>query len=334
MENRRKRGCPFSKGQMSNYHIFSTKNPSQISYVCATLTHKKLSLPKANINTTKGYYLKQFFRKGMSPLFSVKGSMTVEASLLLPLFLFFFLNLFSVMEMYRLHSMLTAALRETGREMSVYAYAYKDLIGDEIKDEEILSKIENVAFSNLYVKAGVEKFCGKEYLDHSPLKNGSAEPNYLFSSILDKDDIIDLVAVYRTVPFPGFPGYFPQLQFARYFGRAFTGYEVDTDAKELNQYVYVAENGEVFHEDRNCSYLSLKIVSCYFADMEKYRNADGSKYYPCEKCYKSGKELLFISKYGNRYHEDRNCSGLKRVVLVVPRNEALKKLPACKKCKG
>ena len=62
--------------------------------------------------------------KGISLFISKKekvpASMTVEAAIVLPLFLFFFLNLMSSIEMIRLHGNLQLALWETGNRMTVY----------------------------------------------------------------------------------------------------------------------------------------------------------------------------------------------------------------------
>ena len=59
--------------------------------------------------------------------------MTLEAALVLPLFLFFFMNLLFVMDMVRLQSNMLAALQQTGQQVAEYAYYYRygleDLLG-------------------------------------------------------------------------------------------------------------------------------------------------------------------------------------------------------------
>ena len=50
----------------------------------------------------------------------IKGSMTVEAAVVLPLFLFFFISLSSSVEMIRLHGNISLALMETGNKISYY----------------------------------------------------------------------------------------------------------------------------------------------------------------------------------------------------------------------
>lgn len=285
----------------------------------------------------------KIFIKGMSPLSFLKnhpdsrsGSMTVEAAIVLPLFLFFFLNLLGIIEIYRLHSTLLAALRETGHELSVYAYAYKAVTKEE-DDEGLEALLENIAFSYLYVREKVENQTGKEYLDKSPLSNGRESLWYVDSSILQHGDIIDLVASYEVSPFIGIVGFRPAVFYCRYYGRAWTGYEVASEGGKdqgEEEYVYVAENAEVFHLSRECTHIRLSISECEFADLEALRNESGGRYSPCELCVVYSDGRFYICRSGNRYHQDLNCSGLKRTITVMLRSEAEKKYRMCSRCGG
>ena len=79
------------------------------------------------------YSSDSFFVKGVSRLAFFRNfrnicgarlaaGMTVEAAVVLPLFLFFFINLGCAMEMIRLHGNLQLALWNTGNKMCVYGY--------------------------------------------------------------------------------------------------------------------------------------------------------------------------------------------------------------------
>ena len=50
-----------------------------------------------------------------------KGSMTLEAAVVLPVFLILFMNLFSAMEQYRIHSCVMFSLWQQGRSTMQYA---------------------------------------------------------------------------------------------------------------------------------------------------------------------------------------------------------------------
>lgn len=279
--------------------------------------------------------------KGISVLFfsewqdrkSCGGSMTVEAAIVLPVFLFFLLNLLWIIEIYSLHSTLLSALREVGRELSVYAYAY-DLIVDEEEDEGAEAFIEDVAFSYLYVKGRVESLAGKDYLDNSPLTYGKEGLVYVESSILQQGDIIDLTVTYQVSPFVNIVGFRPGRFYSRYYGRAWTGYKVGEEAEngEGAEYVYVTENAKVYHTDRECSHIRLSIAESGFGEIAELRNENGSRYLPCELCVTNGQGRLYITVSGERYHQEFSCSGLKRTVTRMLRSEAEKQCRMCSRC--
>lgn len=306
-----------------------TKQPSFSKYSVWRVTpisSKNSSYYKYKMNLIKEMSL-FFFPKWMRK--SHAGSMTVEAAIVVPLFLFFLLNLLGIIEIYGLHGTLTASLREVGRELSVYAYAY-DAIVDEEEDEGLEALVENVAFSYLYVKAQVEDFAGQQYLDASPLTEGKESLSYLQSSILQQDEVIDLVVTYQVSPFISLAGFRPARFYNRYYGRAWTGYDVEKG--DNSQEVYVAENAEVYHMERECTHLLLSIKECSSAEVENLRNEDGNKYSACEFCLTEGKSLLYITDRGDCFHGQINCSGLKRTVFVMTKAEAEKYYAACSRC--
>ena len=59
-----------------------------------------------------------------------RGSMTIEAAIVLPCFLFFFINLSSSLEMIRLCGNLEYALHNAGNEVCLYG----SLLTDEMRD--------------------------------------------------------------------------------------------------------------------------------------------------------------------------------------------------------
>lgn len=262
-----------------------------------------------------------------------QGSMTVEAAIVLPVFIFFFLNILWVIEIYRLHSTLLLSLREVGRELSVYAYAYDRLVQEE-DDTGLEAFVENAAFSCLYVRGRVEEIAGREYLDSSPLAGGSSGISYLGSSIMQQNDILDLTASYAVLPFIKIAGFRPAAFISRYYGRAWTGYDVadKNDGKEQAIYVYVAENAKVYHLEEKCSHISLSIRESTQAEIERSRNDYGEKYTPCEACVTGGQNKAYITRTGNRYHQSLTCSSLKRTIIKMPLAEAEKHYGMCSRC--
>jgi len=305
----------------------STKQPSLSKHSIQRVTPNLSIYSSCNKNSfIKEMSLFSFSKRKKN---SMKGSMTVEAAIIVPLFVFFLLNLLGVMEIYGLHGVLTASLREIGRELTVYAYAYERIVNEE-DDEGLEALIENVAFSYLYVKERVEEFAGREYLDESPLTHGREGLCYLESSILQQDDIVDLVITYQvssTIPVVGFS---PAAFYNRYYGKAWTGYDVAKG--EDGEEVYVAENAEVYHLERDCTHLLLSVRQCTAAEVNGLRNDRGNRYRACEFCSTAGYEVLYITDNGDCYHGQIDCSGLKRTVFVMTKKEAEKYFGVCSRC--
>lgn len=292
---------------------------------------------KFTSNLKKGYALRTspkksyIFPKRMSPgIFQSRGSVTVEASLAVPLFLFFVLNICCIFDILAIHIRLEGALHQTAREMAVYGHAM-----DKVDKKEALpSLLGSVAFSEAYVRKQVNKIAGREYLDSSCIKNGSSGITYSFSKIM-KDDRIELTALYRVepkIPYIGFQGFF---MVTRCTARAFTGYDnAGTDKKKADeQIVYVTETGSVYHTRKNCTHLKLSISKVTYKRIKQLRNQGGEKYRPCEKCGKSPGSTVYITEEGNRYHTSISCSGLKRTIDAVPISKVGNKSP-CSRCGG
>lgn len=118
--------------------------------------------------------------------------------------------------------------------------------------------------------------------------------------------------------------------------RAWVGYTGESFQKGASEeMVYLTPEGEVCHRNRNCSYLRLSIRRISYAEVDKARNRSGEKYAACEYCMKgSGTGMvLYITDYGNRYHSDQSCQGLKRTIMAVPWSEAGGR-PLCSGCGG
>lgn len=259
---------------------------------------------------------------------TIQASMTVEASLILPLFLFAFLNMISVVEIYRLQGNMSAAMHETARQMAVQGYEYQALRGGSA------SAAESLGLTYLYAAGKVQKELGKEYLDNSPMEGGASGISWLRSSVMQADDCIDLVAEYRVSPPVAVIGFSPRVMYNRVRTRAWTGYDNTRrgagDSEE--EIVYITPEGTVYHHSRECSYLKLSIVAVDRSFLDTQRNQSGEKYYPCNECGAACGSTVYITSHGNRYHATLGCSGLKRTVMAVPISQTGGR-GACSKCK-
>lgn len=137
---------------------------------------------------------------------------------------------------------------------------------------------------------------------------------------------------------------FPLLQFSdcrmqvKCVVKPWTGYDVKNrnEREKEEELVYITEHGEVYHRSRGCSHLSLSIDLVAFENLIFERNMGQAAYTPCEYCFSKGDNFIvavYITKWGNRYHRQLKCQGLKRSIKCVPLSE-VGGLPACSKCGG
>lgn len=213
-----------------------------------------------------------------------------------------------------------SALCETAEEMAVNAY----VSGEEENPSVVVSGLSAVyAQSKVAGKAGETK----------TVKN----VNFLLSSFLKEEQMIDLVMTYQIRALVGgvkIPGVF-FLQ--RGSVRAWTGRTgSDGTASGADQSgqgikVYVTEFGTVYHRDLQCSHIKLSIRPVSKSQVDSLRNTYGEKYYACELCGANAGSSVYITNDGNKYHSTLECSGLKRTVREVDLDE-VSHMKACSKC--
>ena len=258
-----------------------------------------------------------------------EASMTVEACFVLPFFLFAFLNIISVVELYRLQGNMSAAMHDTAKQMAVYGYEYRQMGGGSA------GAAESLGLTYLYAAGKVRTKIGTAYLNSSPIAGGASSISWLRSSVMQEDDWIDLVAEYRIEPPAAVVGYRQRILYSRIRTRAWTGYDNAAGsaggAAAEEEIVYMTPDGSVYHRSRGCSYLKLSIVAVDQDYLDAQRSQDGSRYYPCGECGASCGNVVYITSYGNRYHATLGCSGLKRTVRAVPISETGGR-GACSKC--
>lgn len=264
---------------------------------------------------------------------NAKAVMTVEASLVLPIFILLFMNLLSMIEVYRVHSSVAMSLWEEGRDAAKYLYlkdtaAEKlDLLGGE-GGGKLGTVLTSLSARNRIV----------EDLEHYPIwerivaggKNG-----FLVTGEVEKNGILRIDCSYMVQPL--FASFTPMSRALKnhYYGHAWTGYALDggkTDEEEI--WVYITETGTVYHRNRGCSYLNPSIRSVSEGELAGLRNRGGAVYYECPLCddFPAGASC-FVTDYGTNYHRSVACSGLKRTIYAVKLSETGGR-SACSKCGG
>lgn len=252
----------------------------------------------------------------MLPGTPVKASMTVETALVLPLFCFFMIHMGSAIEMIRLHGNLEVALWDAGRQVGIYGGILTEGQSPDGEEENGDNRLGTVAVSYTYVKNQIRKQLGEEYLEQSPLEHGIDSLQFLESNT--EDDICEIVVTYGISPLTEMLGFRKFRMANRYYGHLWNGYKIPGTGDD-EEYVYITEDSEVYHVNRECTHLRLSIHRVEAADIPKW-------YQPCEKCV--GQNLVseapdyYICTEGERYHARRDCPGLKRTVFCIAEKDA------------
>ena len=244
----------------------------------------------------------------------------METALVLPVFLFLFINIISIFEIIYIHTVLDTALNEAGKEISSYA--------------PMIDAYENVLLSEIYVKERVIQIAGRDRINDSIIVGGVNGIVLWRSQIKEQNDIIDLVMTYRVEPWLPVFNIGEMVLINRCYIKAYTGYEI-TDYTSGEQRYYIADTGEVYHLYRSCTHLQLSISAISSEKLETARNDNGGKYSPCEICYEEeySQNVYYITTQGDRYHTSVACTGLKRTIYVVTES-GIGNMPICSRCAG
>ncbi len=266
---------------------------------------------------------------------SISGAMTVEASLILPIFILLFMNLLSMIEVYRIHSSVAETLWEKGRESAKFLYA-KEAAGNILPDSEEIdfSQIEMLLISLSGHGDIIEDL--NSYPGWERMVTGG-RGGFLVSGRTQEDGTIHIDCSYQIHPL--FPSLTPVGKAVEnhYYGHAWTGYVLGGDAgteESEETYVYITETGTVYHKNRSCSYLNPSIHSIALDKVDDIRNKGGAVYYACPRCADMlAKGNCFVTDYGTNYHLGITCSALKRTIYEVKLSETGGR-GACSKCGG
>lgn len=244
---------------------------------------------------------------------SKRGSVTVEAALAMPLFLFAVLALVYLLEIQAIHLSVSSALQSATK-----------IASEDIATIPVLNPLK--------LKSDIVQSMGEERLARSIVCGGKAGIHCLGSEYDRNTGIIHAEVQYKVkLPFPGFAQK-GMTKKSEVDVRAWTGYEKNGIKSDDDQIVYRTKNGSVYHLDYHCSYLELSIQYVPQTGVGSLRNKDGGKYYPCEHCAKvSSMGGVYITDYGTKYHSSLQCSGLKRTIYAVKKKECAG-MGACNKC--
>lgn len=320
--------------------------------------HKSLRADMKSTHIDKDTNQKTKYKRRISSaaLRLTQASMTVEASLVLPVFIFCMVNILMIFQMVEYQSRILAAVHQTGNRISRDAFLGSGLVTDtgetcaedgseecgvsgEVDSGKILSgeNIIGAAASLAYIPAGVSEYLGDSISEKGCISGGKGGISYAGSNVLLNDDIVDIHASFRVRPAYADYGWNGSRMYVRYYGRGWTGYDVTRTGGEKtddDRMVFITKTGTVYHLSRGCSSLCPSVHGVPYESISRQRNSDGKRYGRCPYC---GTHVpggtVYVTDYGTCYHTSPCCRGLKRTVYSIPLSEVGDREP-CAICGG
>lgn len=255
----------------------------------------------------------------------VTASLTVEAALVLPIFIFvcyaflFFFYVLNIQE--NLHNASTRAC-ETVASYG-YLIRYIEDRGDEIEDkkdensavpqdeklstispeeeeEKLVASIEDSDIARLIycladaalIKSYVKKHMSLQDNLDLFIQGGYSGISFLGSNLYDEDEFVTIQMTYKVKP-PVFSDILPGflvVQSVRM--HSFNGHKVSKKNAEPKdeqdeEMVYITESGTVYHTHSDCTYIKITLEQVNYENVSSLKNESGGRYYPCEGCVNS-----------------------------------------------
>lgn len=271
----------------------------------------------------------------------INASLTLEAAIAFPIFIFAVINLLSVLEVIRANSDIETCLHKIGKEVALYAVA-EDMVNDYVGLKGVTSDVCATMLADGYSASRMSEDYSSSY-GHSMdvIPTGITPANFALSKAVVDESIVDISVLYQVEPIYNIFNIRGYLLSNRCYMHMWTGYDGKgvSGSGSSDQKVFVTENGTVYHLTTSCTYLDLSISGVQASGLSEMRNQSGAIYSACETCKPSTTDssttLLFITDYGDRYHNSLSCSGLKRTINEMSKQEAIEKgHGACSKCGG
>lgn len=266
--------------------------------------------------------------------------LTVEAALVLPIFVYGVMAFLYLFEVMYLQEEIQEGLTKTAQFSSQYFRVLQEVNTD--KRDSSLKKGGEKVIATYFLHQKLAEYVDVNKINGSMVKGGYNGISMLCSSVSQESNIIDIVAVYHIkLPLPIIKlKKLTMIQRVR--TRGFVGLDMTKDnlnntdvSSEKEKMVFVTENGVVYHLNSNCPYLDLSIQKRMLSEVKGLRNMSGCKYGECEYCTGHDQQMkektIYITKYGGVFHYSLSCPGLKRTIYRIPLSKVGDK-KICNKC--
>lgn len=276
-----------------------------------------------------------------------KCSITVEASLSFSIAIFVLILILGPLFVIESSVKIINGIENDTRNLSYY-----QMINNNLKDEKKIISFEkidnNIDDNDQSLNKYIDKNNVKDSIKNlisigvtiSKLLNLNIDKNNAYSNIDliipndmtvydENSGIIKYdITVFFKLPFNFFNVPSLYQRFVSY-KRAFLGIDgnrfINNNGISVLDEIYVSNNfkiSKVYHNNIQCNRLVKQTESVYFHDIDNHRNDDNKKFDKCDYCFKNinilNNTIVYITKYGNRYHSYSSCPLMTAYISIVP----------------
>lgn len=256
----------------------------------------------------------------------LKAVATVEASLVMPLFIYATVAVMYMLQILMVKQDINTAGYNCVRTLTKYSYVYKALT-DSDKEVTFLTAY-GIMLSEL----------GADYAKEHGIVGGNAGIVLIGTDLLKEQGGIDVKVTYQVRnPFDIF-GIGVVTVSQTFSGQGWLGdksVSADIGSGDNERLVYITTYGSVYHTSEECAYINLSVSQVSAKEISGRRNQNGSRYYPCEYCLVDANTPgeVYITNYGSRYHGYADCTAIRRTVIRIPISKAAGRR-ICEKCRN
>lgn len=276
---------------------------------------------------------------GKKTFLSTPASLTLEASLVLTLFIFAAVCLILPMKIMNTERRIQSGLEAVGEDFSKYAYVKDLLEKGEVGAVPGAGEFAS-SFGKYLTGAAATGYATEQAMAYADTGNYRAV-TMIRSQILVDGETFDLILDYEIqMPFPVL-GLSAIRRTAHCRRRAWIGKAGkadgadDSDGDDQDEMVYVGKTSTRYHRRRSCHYLSNDLTAVSFEAVGDLRNTGGGKYYACSVCGKSAQtgSIVYVMPSGSSFHTTEECTAIIAYVRVVKLSE-VEHLGPCSYCSG
>lgn len=262
----------------------------------------------------------------------LNGSMTLEAALVLPIFILVVVWFVNFMTVLNYQNIMQSSINQAAVAIGRYSYVTNRIYeGTDIdRSSSTLDIDKDVLVSGIstgYVRKEILTEEVKNYSEKVNVIGGYTGISVIDSKINEEDKGINNIRVNYSISMDFLGGVVHSLRLSnRCYFRSWIGTSIvkqKTDDKD-GKTVFITKTGDVYHLTETCTYIKVSLKKAKYSDISYLRNESGAKYRICSKCVDKelkDNDIVYITESGTKFHSDSRCSKIKRDVISIDISE-------------